>query len=187
MPTLPTMLRSARARLARFPALPDPWDVGEFTRRVAAHRGRPIELAPRTMSHYASVATGLWIRRAERDVIVYDNSGTDLHQDHIVLHELSHMLCGHSGVPLADAHTTAEAAHAAGRGAGEHTRAVVARLSGDDVLVDSAVRVAHRSVYDDRQEFEAETLAYVIWQAAGLQLVSGPGPVPRAVAAFEHH
>ncbi|MBA8827830.1 hypothetical protein FHX42_005237 [Saccharopolyspora lacisalsi] len=180
MAALPVMLRHARARLAELPPLPEPWDMAEFVERVAQHRGRPIQLAPRTMSHYASVATGLWIRRTDRDVIVYDTSGTELHQDHIVLHELAHMLCGHTGVPL---HTDATSRDDDQDG----DQQMLSRLSGDDVLAEESVRVLHRNAYDSAQELEAETLAYVIWQAAGLQLVSGSGPVSRAVAAFEYH
>lgn len=149
------MLRWARRRLAELPAIPAPWDIDRFTEVVAEHRGRPIQLLPRMMSRYASVATGLWIRQADQDLIVYDNSGARLHQEHVILHELSHMLCGHEGMSL-------------------------------PVETEEAPRVLHRSAYDTREELEAETLAYVIWHAAGVRLVPGRGPVTRLTGAFEH-
>lgn len=175
MVTVPRLLRQARARLAHAPALPDPWQASVFAHRVGEQRGRPIELVAKTMSHYASVATGLWIAREDHDVIVYDQSGTELHQDHIVCHELAHMLCGHSGVPVEQANQRSY----------RHGQAM-ARLGGDGIELDEHVRVAHRSAYDSRQEAEAEMLAYVIWQAAGLELVAA-GPLGRAASAFEFH
>lgn len=152
------MLRWARTRLAELPPIPSPWDIEQYAERVAEYRQRPIELIPRMMSRYASVATGLWIRRGDRDQVIYDNSGTKLHQDHVILHELAHMLCGHEGmsVPAGDAK-------------------------------EEGTRVLHRGAYDNPQELEAETLAYVIWQAAGLRLVPGRGPVTRLAGAFEHN
>jgi hypothetical protein len=185
MPNARAMLRSARRRLADLPELPEPWDIAEFARRVADQRGRPIELIPRVMSQYASVATGLWIRRGDRDQIVYDNSGAVLHQDHIILHELAHMLCGHQGITI---HAPAPEAPCGLFGRGIDDDALARILSSaDEQDRSSPVRVLHRTAYDDQQECEAETLAYVIWQTAGLRLVSGGAAITRLASAFEHH
>lgn len=185
MPGARRMLREARTRLSEVPDLPEPWGIDEFARRVAGQRGRPIELIPRVMSHYASVATGLWIRRTDRDQIVYDNSGAVLHQDHIILHELAHMLCGHEGISL-PAPTPDASCGVVGRGVTEDAAlAEILSLAGQETE-GSPVRVMHRNAYDDHQECEAETLAYVIWQAAGLRLVSGPSAITRLAGAFEH-
>ena len=181
------MLRWARAQQHDLPEIPRPWDVGEFTDRVARQRGRPIELIPRTMSHYASVATGLWVRRPEMDQIVYDTAGTELHQSHVILHELSHMLCNHEGIAF-DRGAVAQRS-IRGSDLGEGTGEVLDSLP--DPLVDArrcGVRVRHRAAYDDAQELQAETLAFVIWQAADLRLISmDDSDTARLFGAFEHH
>ncbi|MEU2263864.1 hypothetical protein ABZ557_27145 [Streptomyces sp. NPDC019645] len=39
---------------------------------------------------------GLWVELDNADCIFYEASTSPLHRDHIVLHEISHMLLGHS-------------------------------------------------------------------------------------------
>lgn len=58
--------------------------------RYGAKRGRPIELRPRHMP--TPGPSGLWIETDRRDVIIYQSETTRLHQDHIILHELGHMI-----------------------------------------------------------------------------------------------
>jgi hypothetical protein len=182
------MLRWARTQQDALPEIPRPWDVREFAARVALQRGRRIELIPRTMSRYASVATGLWVRRPEMDQIVYDTSGTELHQSHVILHELSHMLCNHEGIAF-DRGAVAQRAFAGGPGMPPGTDGVLESLP--DPVLDAGrlgVRVSHRAAYDDAQELQAETLAFVIWQAADLRLISmGDSDTARLFGAFEHH
>lgn len=181
------MLRWARAQQSALPDIPRPWDVHEFAERVAVRRGRPIELIPRTMSHYASVATGLWVRRPELDQIVYDTAGTELHQSHVILHELSHMLCNHEGIAFDRGAVAARAAVGSEtlRGTGQVLESL------PDPLLDArrcGVRIRHRAAYDDNQELQAETLAFVIWQAADLRLISmNDSDTARLFGAFEHH
>lgn len=38
---------------------------------------------------------GCWVNMAERDFIFYERNTAPLHQAHIQLHELAHILCGH--------------------------------------------------------------------------------------------
>jgi hypothetical protein len=189
-PDAPTMLRWARSRLSEIPEVPQPWNITEFVRRVAANRQRPIELIPRTMSHYASVATGLWVRRADRDQIVFDSSGAELHQDHIILHELAHILCGHEGIAIKASPPSTPPQTLAGRGSLDDDALITALAAAqgeDEGAADEPTRVLHRSAYDSRQELEAETLAFVIWQAAGLRMVPGISPITRVAGAFEHN
>ena len=45
-----------------------------------------------------------------------------------------------------------------------------------------------RAAADDAQELQAETLAFVIWQAADLRLISmDDSDTARLFGAFEHH
>jgi hypothetical protein len=81
-----------QARLAGVD-IPRPFDVREFCARLGERRGRPIALMP--MSMPASSPCGLWISGEHNDYIVYEQKTTPLHQEHIILHEIGHLLCEH--------------------------------------------------------------------------------------------
>lgn len=70
--------------------------------RVAQQRGRPIELRAFPMPDV--VQYGVWMAGATRDYIFYDEQTARVHQEHIILHELAHMLLGHQTV-LVDQNT----------------------------------------------------------------------------------
>jgi hypothetical protein len=117
--------------------IPDPFDLDVFCAAVAERRGRPlIRRAVPGLS--ADAPCGLWIGTADADHVFYDPGTSTLHAEHIVLHELAHILSGHSGAdgPLA-------------------------RLFPD---LDPAVigRVLGRAAYSDTQEREAEMMASLI-------------------------
>lgn len=130
--------RRCLARLRDLP-LPAPFDVHELCERVAARRGRPIRLLP--VAGLTGVC-GLWIATDTSDLICYERDTTRPHQDHIILHELSHVLCDHYPVSL----------------------------SGTALFPDldpGMVRaVLGRAGYSSDEEREAETLASLIRQRA---------------------
>lgn len=85
--------RRCEERLAGI-ALPEPFDIDAFAAVVAGHRGRPLTLRPMPgLGHGAPC--GLWIAVAGADYVFYDPGTSRLHAEHIVLHELAHMLSGH--------------------------------------------------------------------------------------------
>lgn len=69
--------------------------VDEIRRRTSARTGRPIVVSPMRLGHRHM--HGLLIRTDDVDYIVYESETSAFHRDHIVLHELSHQLCGHRG------------------------------------------------------------------------------------------
>lgn len=75
--------------------LPNPWDVNTFCDRLERHRGRDIDLLP--VSWTLGTSSGAWQRQREHDVIAYADNTSGLHQDHIILHELGHMISQHRG------------------------------------------------------------------------------------------
>lgn len=86
--------------LARALPLPTPWDLRTFVAELSEARGRPVEL--RQVSTVESESPcGALISLADRDVIGYVPS-TPLHEEHIILHEVGHLVCGHSDTKLAD-------------------------------------------------------------------------------------
>ena len=134
--------RRCRARLRDLP-LPVPFDVHELCDRLAARRGRPIRLLP--VAGLTGVC-GLWIATDTTDLICYERDTTRPHQEHIVLHELAHVLCDHYPVSLP----------------GEHdTTALFPDL--DPAMVRA---VLGRAGYSSAEEREAETLASLIRQRA---------------------
>jgi len=134
--------RRCLARLRDLP-LPAPFDVHNLSDRIADRRGRPIRLIP--VSDLTGVC-GLWIATDTTDLICYERDTTRPHQDHIILHELSHVLCDHFPVSLQGNH---------------HTQALFPDL--DPAMVRA---VLGRAGYTTDEEREAETLASLIRQRA---------------------
>ncbi|MFK8850350.1 hypothetical protein [Streptomyces sp. Ac-502] len=122
--------------------IPRPFELGAFLDRLAEQRGRPIHLEPQVTP--PAGPCGLWIATRRADYVFHDAATTALHRDHIVLHEVGHMLSGHSNL------LSGEAAHA-----------LVPDL--DPASVES---VLGRSHYSDQDEQEAEMIASLILRRA---------------------
>ncbi|MGY4102028.1 hypothetical protein ACW2Q0_21130 [Nocardia sp. R16R-3T] len=84
--------------LSRLVPIPYPWDTEQYVARVAEYRGRPITIRPIDPGALSGTGcgtgSGLWIAREDDDIIMY-GADTDWHADHIVAHEIGHMLLGH--------------------------------------------------------------------------------------------
>jgi hypothetical protein len=133
-----------RGRLAGLD-LPRPFDVQAFCASVGRARRRRLVLL--AMDLPPDAPCGLLVSTDDRDYVVYQRATTPLHQDHIILHELAHVLCGHAeGVRLGE----------------EHARRLFPRLAPDTVR-----RVLGRGAYSSEEEQEAELLASMILQRAG--------------------
>lgn len=151
------LVRRCEARLRELP-LPTPFDVEALSREIARQRGRPIELRPmRRVPHLA----GFCFPDGDCDIIVYTSDTSRLHQEHIILHELCHLWCGHQP-------------------AGVTTEEVADVLKGD---VDAAAVhwVLRRTSYSTAEEREAEVLASLILQHGAML----DQPVVRAAPAGE--
>jgi hypothetical protein len=134
--------RACEARLRELP-FPHPFSVRALCELVAAQRGRPVRLKPVTGNHGV---WGLWVATDSADLIFYEQATTWPHQEHIILHELSHLLCDHYPAPLSVA---------------EHTRLLLPDLDPEMVR-----RVLGRTTYSAVEEQEAELLASLIWRRA---------------------
>ncbi|MGW2193744.1 DUF6545 domain-containing protein, partial [Streptosporangium sp. NPDC001682] len=121
--------------------LPMPFDAGKLCDTVARRRGRTIRLEP--MRSRRGVM-GLWVAVDGADLIFYEQVTTPPHQEHIILHELSHLLCGHDVTDLS---------------AAEQVRLLMPNL--DSGMVH---RVLSRGSYSGVEEQEAELLASLIMQ-----------------------
>src|SRR6201986_3193328 len=133
--------RRCRARLREL-TMPDPFDLTELCRSVSISRSR--ELHVRGIPGPASRAPpgGVWVATDSEDWIFVDQQTSPLPRQHIVLHELAHMLCGHPASELPETD-------------------MLRRLFPD--LSPAMVKtVLSRSSYQSEYEREAELLASLI-------------------------
>jgi len=88
-------LRRRCERRLRGIRIPQPFDLDAFCREVESRRQRPLRRRPIPgLSSHAPC--GLWIGTPEADHVFYDAGTSPLHAEHIVLHELAHILSGHT-------------------------------------------------------------------------------------------
>lgn len=80
--------------------IPIPFTVEKLCASIAAMRGRPIHIqAMERVSSASSTPCGAWIALDDADHIFVEDATSPLHRAHIILHELCHMLLGHSCLP----------------------------------------------------------------------------------------
>ncbi|MFI9504881.1 hypothetical protein [Nocardia sp. NPDC052566] len=115
-------------------------DMRNVCVELAARRGREIVLSPLTMPTNAIHA--VLVRTADIDYIVYERDTTWLHQQLLIAHELSHLICEHRG---------------ALDGAADTGAALLPDLDPEQV-----VDALGRGDYGPEQELEAETMATLL-------------------------
>jgi hypothetical protein len=143
--------------------LPPMSTVEELCETVAERAGRPVRLVPRRMR--VGEPSGFVERRADEDVIHFEQETSDLHQAHIICHELAHLLCGHLAEPPAR---------------DEDTASVELEALDPEMLR----LVLGRSHYDDAAEEEAEILGAELTRI--LVLAPGAGTTSQLAPALEH-
>lgn len=159
---LHTLRRRCERRLRDLP-LPIPFDVHVLAETIAARRDRPIVLQPQSLGDGVS---GAWVASPEVDIVFYEEHAAPLHQQHVILHELAHIVCGHAGVPLA---------------------ALESLLAGPS----SPLRGRNRESYRSPDEWEAEVLASLILervqrsQLATMSPHAGAAPLLRFLDSIE--
>jgi hypothetical protein len=138
--------RACEARLAGLD-VPTVSSVTALCARIGAQRGRPIHLIPVAVP--ATHPCGFWVATDVADFILYEANTSRTHQEHIVAHELAHMICCHRGTgPLDD---------------------MSARRLFPDVDPQLVRDMLQRAAYTDSQEQEAEVMASVILERLKLR------------------
>ena len=140
----PRQLRQQCRQIISALDVPAPFSVHRLCESVAVTRGRPIDL--RAVAMPPDTASGVWVSTRTNDYIFYEERTTPLHQEHIILHELGHLLGDHG----TDAPLLAEA-----------TQVLLPDL--DPELVN---RMLNRTAYTAEEERMAETIASMILEAA---------------------
>ena len=133
--------------------LPVPFDLRAFCDSLAARRGRPVELRP-VVTHAGP--WGLWAASDSTDYIFYESDTSPLHQEHIILHELSHLICGHQPVSATQKDLLSELF--------------------PDLSPDTVRRVLGRIAYSRAEEREAEMLASVLLERISARRPRGAPP-----------
>ncbi|SFR29789.1 hypothetical protein SAMN04488564_121113 [Lentzea waywayandensis] len=141
-------------RIASTVDLPDPFDVHALFGGIAEQRGRPIELIP--LQTRPGAPCGVLAATDRADYVFYTRDTSPLHQQHILLHELGHLLCGHAeGQELSDK---------------------VAAMLTPNLPVELVRRVLGRTTYLWEHEQEAELVASLIVR----RLAGGADPLRSA-------
>jgi hypothetical protein len=123
--------------------MPDPFELTELRNLLERRRGRPIELLPLS----SDVGPfGLWVASPRADYIFFVQSTSRVHQVHIIVHELAHLLCDHTAASIS-----------------EHELLQIVLPDLQPSVVQSVLK---RSAYTASEELEAEILASIILERA---------------------
>jgi hypothetical protein len=127
--------------------IPLPFTVEAFADVVSERRGRPLRLVPKGT---ALGPCGVWLALPNSDYVFYEPNTSAPHRDHIILHELGHLLCDHNAAEVVD---------------DEVLRQLFPSLDARMVQ-----RVLGRTTYTAVEEQEAELIASMV-----LERVNRPG------------
>lgn len=111
----------------------------ELCRLLGEYRGHPIHLVPYALP--VSGPFGIWIDAGDADYIFYQRETSPAHQDHIILHEIGHILADHNE--------------------GEPDHEVWQDLL-PNISYDVITSVLRRTAYSEEHEREAEMVATII-------------------------
>lgn len=152
-------LRQRCKRTLRALDIRPPLRVPVLCDRLGAQRGRPIRLVPYPLP--VPGPTGLWIASPTADYLLYQQHTSIAHQDHIVLHEVGHIIAEHDSVELDETSWS---------------------LLDPDTLRTAIGHALHRTCYDTEQEQEAETVATIIleWSCVLGAIMPDPEDEPTA-------
>ncbi|MCN0154946.1 hypothetical protein [Salinispora arenicola] len=87
-------------RVVRDLDFPQPFTIDEFCSRLGQRRGRPIQLVPQRFPPQGPC--GALVATVQMDVIFFQVGTSVSHQNHIVAHEIGHLVCGHPAQSLLD-------------------------------------------------------------------------------------
>ena len=115
------------------------YTIHDIQVRVLTNRRRRLEIY--RVSDLPIEFTGLWAATPTCDVIMCPSQASQAHIEHIILHEIAHMLLGHRPTISGDA-------------------AIIKQYL--EQVKPDAQAVQTRGAYDQRQEVEAEELALLL-------------------------
>ena len=136
--SLRSIRRQCEAALVGVP-VPNPFDINDFCRVISSRRGRALHLVQKQTR---LGPCGVWLSLPDADYVFFESETSQLHREHIILHELGHLLCEHQPTEVID-------------------EEVIAQLFPD--LNPTVVhKVLGRTTYTAIEEQEAEMLASLV-------------------------
>jgi hypothetical protein len=136
-------LRKRCREVVRRLRLPDPFSVPALCDSISAQRGRALYLHPLAKPEGTlDMPCGMWVATDIADHVFFEQQTSPFHQEHIILHELGHMICGHTIAMLGD----------------EFGSAAIAGDTGGEVVRQALMRTS----YNTEQEQEAELVATLL-------------------------
>lgn len=148
-------LRDYCERLIEDMDIPHHATVEDFCALLADKRGRALYLHPMPHRPVAAIACGVWIGTANADHIFFEDNTSRFHRDHIILHEVGHILCDH---------------RLTGSSSDDLVSLLVARF--DQTLVE---RTLTRAGYTEEQEQVAEMVATLLREITAARAPHSPG------------
>jgi len=146
----------------------DQFTMESFRSWLEQQRGKEITFVPWTMPPGMS---GAWLTSAQADFVFYEQDTAPIHQIHIQLHEIAHMLCEHPTVKV-----------------GTQEVSLLFRQMVDRCVKQETQSLLLRSAHSGEAEIEAETLASLIQETVlkheRLQELSQATPAPDLAADF---
>ncbi|QIS02061.1 hypothetical protein F5X71_06790 [Nocardia brasiliensis] len=131
-----------------------PLQIEELCHRLGDHRGKRIRLVPWALP--VPGPFGLWMSRSHEDWIFFQAETTRVHQVHIILHEIGHILCEH--VDDTDLNDVPDL--------------------GPDFPADLTKRGLRRTCYDEQRERHAEMVATIIQEWSSVIDYTTPAAPP---------
>lgn len=141
----------------------EPFGVDDLCERVGERRGQRIRQVP--MQLPVGTPHGLWVSTRGVDYVIYEARTAPLHRQHIVLHELGHMLWEHEVTPKIGAASFG---------------ALLPDL--DPAMVQ---RILARTRYSDLEERQAELTASLLGERLSAAPPVVARPAPGVVARLE--
>ncbi len=138
--------------------IPVPFTIEKLCQSIASRRGRPIHI--HAIEHKGAsnkLPCGAWIALENADHIFVENATSPLHRSHIILHELCHMLLGHSCLPTDEHEVPVESS--------DRRRSLAEVLSVEEWAgfpINRIVSLLGRTSYTHADEKDAEGLAGVL-------------------------
>ncbi|AHH95660.1 hypothetical protein GCM10010174_77760 [Kutzneria viridogrisea] len=143
--------------------IPDPFDVERLCAGIERRRGRTLRLHPVSGLTSLGAPSGMWVATDSADHICFESDTSPIHRDHIILHEVGHILCEHNHSVLED-------------------NRVLMRMI-EDVGLEQVVGYLPRIRYSNVEEQQAEMIATLVLETIGR--LSAPSPLRGIVAGLE--
>ncbi|WP_410658137.1 hypothetical protein [Amycolatopsis sp. lyj-112] len=140
---------AAAVLIDRLPALPRPWSVTELCARLERKRGKRLVVH---LLDLAALPSGLWYDDGRADHIICRHGITGYHRDHVILHEICHLLAGHGPAgpePHADL-ASAVASHAVRTRYTAFQEEVAETFASKTLKLAKQRPSAHRSLFERR-------------------------------------